>query len=96
MAVFLVTWDLNREKSNYNQARATFIAHLERYENTRDPGLDSVRFIATSLTATQIDADLRTKLDTNDRLFVTKLVSGNHQGWLAKNVWDWINARLGS
>lgn len=24
----------------------------------------------------------------------TQLVTGQHQGWLSKNVWDWINARL--
>ena len=48
MSVFLVTWDLNRENANYAQARATFVKHLEAYENTRDQGLDSVRFISTS------------------------------------------------
>lgn len=32
--------------------------------------------------------------DSDDRLIVTKLVFGQHQGWLDKKVWDWINARL--
>jgi hypothetical protein len=96
MAVYVVTWDLNREKPNYNQARAAFIAHLERYENTRDSGLDSVRFVSTSWSADQVSADLRQKLDNNDRILVTKLVRGDHAGWLAKSVWDWINARIGS
>jgi len=94
MAVYLVTWDLNKEKPNYAEARRQFIAHLERYENTKDSGLDSVRFVSTTLTADQVSTDLRTKLDKNDRIFVTKLVSGNHQGWLSQSVWDWINARL--
>ena len=94
MAVYLVTWDLNKEKPNYSAARTEFIKHLERYENKKDPGLDSVRFVSTNWTANEIDKDLREKLDSNDRLFVTKLISGNHQGWLAKDVWEWINARL--
>jgi len=94
MAVYLVTWDLNKEKPNYAEARKQFLAHLERHENTKDPGLDSVRFVSTNLSAEQVSDDLRKKLDDNDRIVVTKLVSGNHQGWLNKTVWDWINARL--
>lgn len=94
MAVYLVTWDLNKEKSNYARAREEFLKHLDRHENTKDPGLDSVRFISTSWTANQISDDLRTKLDDNDKIIVTKMVNGTHQGWLSKSVWDWINARL--
>ena len=51
MAVYLVTWDLNKEKPNYAEARKQFIAHVERYENKKDAGLDSVRFVSTNLTA---------------------------------------------
>ena len=94
MAVYLVTWELNKEKPNYSEARKVFLAHLDRYENIKDPELDSVRFVSTNWSADQVSSDLRTKLDNNDRLFVTKLVAGNHQGWLGKDVWDWINARL--
>lgn len=94
MSVYLVTWDLNKEKPNYAQARTALITHLSRYDYIKDSGLDSVWFLSSNYSADQIDADIRTKLDTNDRLVVTKLVSGQHQGWLAQNVWDWINARL--
>lgn len=94
MAVYLVTWDLNKEKPNYSAARTEFIKHLERYENKKDPGLDSVRFVSTNWTADQVSADLRTKLDDNDKIIVTKLISGNYQGWLSQAVWEWIAARL--
>lgn len=94
MAVYVVTWDLNKERANYSQARAAFVKHLETYQNTKDPGLDSVRFISTANSANEIDGYLRQMLDTNDRLFVSKLNSGQYQGWLSKEVWDWINARL--
>jgi hypothetical protein len=63
-------------------------------ENKNDPGLDSVRFVSTTSSATEIDAYLRQKLDNNDRLFVSRLNQGQHQGWLGKDVWTWINARL--
>lgn len=94
MSVYLVTWDLNKEKPNYADARVKFLARVNQYENTRDAALDSVRFVSTTQTADQLSDSLRTALDNNDRIIVTKLVSGNHQGWLAKDVWDWINARL--
>jgi hypothetical protein len=94
MSVYLVTWDLNREKPNYAQARQNLITHLSRYQHIKDPGLDSVWFLSSDASAHQIEADVRTKLDTDDRLMVTKLVSGDHQGWLDKSIWDWINARL--
>jgi hypothetical protein len=94
MAVYLVTWELNKEKPNYAEARKQFIAHLERYENTKDSGLDSVRFVSTNLSAEQLSEDLRKNLDDNDRIIVTKLVSGNYQGWLSKDVWDWMRPRL--
>ncbi len=94
MAVYLVTWDLNRAKPNYAQARQTFIDHLSRYEHIKDQGLDSVWFINSSASADSIDTDLRTRMDGNDRLIVTRLMQGQHQGWLQEDVWKWINARL--
>ncbi|MER9026146.1 hypothetical protein NKJ46_25530 [Mesorhizobium sp. M0166] len=94
MSVYLVTWDLNKQKPNYNQARQNHIDHLARYEHIKDSGLDSVWFISSTLSADALDADIRTHMDTNDRVIVTKLVHGQHQGWLGQNLWDWINARL--
>lgn len=94
MAVYLVTWDLNREKPNYAEARRVFIQRLGRYENTKDPGLDSVRFISTGSSAEQVSEDLRQRLDNNDKIIVTKLRIGEYFGWLNENVWQWIAARL--
>jgi len=94
MAVYIVTWNLNKEKSNYSAARTAFIQQLETYPNKADSGLESVRFIETHQTASQIQDFLKQKLDSNDRLFVTKLVTGNYSGWLNKDVWEWINARI--
>jgi hypothetical protein len=94
MAVYVITWNLNHEKPNYSQARTAFIQHLERMENIGDSGLESVRWVSSTSTADQVSAYLRQKMDDNDRLFVSKLSSGQHQGWLSQAVWDWINARL--
>lgn len=95
MAVYVVTWDLNKEKPNYGAARAGFIKHLEGYENTKDSGLDSVRFISTEDTVDQINEYLREKFDNNDRLFISRLRKGERSGWLNKSIWEWIRAREG-
>lgn len=93
MAVFLVSWNLNKEKANYQAARATFIAHLQRYPHTRDPGLETVWFLESGASAQAISDDLKTKLDDNDRLVVSRMRSGEYAGWLNKDVWTWIAAR---
>jgi len=94
MAVYLVTWNLNKERPNYDQARRALIAEIERYDNVKDPGLESVRFVSTTASAQAVSDSLKKKLDDNDRLFVARLTSGQHQGWLDKAVWAWINQRL--
>ena len=94
MAVYLVSWDLNKEKANYAQAREMLLTRIYEYDHIKDSGLDSVYFVSTTWSADQIYDDLRKSLDDNDRVIVTKLVQGSHQGWLSKNVWEWINARF--
>ena len=94
MSVYLIAWDLNREKPNYATARANFLERLDEYTNVKDPGLDSVRFVSTTWSAQEVYSDLRKSLDNNDRIFVISFKDGSRQGWLNQNVWDWINARL--
>lgn len=94
MAVFVVTWNLNKERANYAQARKDFVAHLEQHANVGDSNLESVRWISTTYSADQLCDDLRTKMDKNDRIFVSQVVSGTHQGWLDQTTWDWINSKL--
>ena len=94
MAVFVVTWNLNKERSNYAEARRIFIQHLERYPNCKDDGLESVRWISAASTAQQVSQDLLQKLDKNDRLFVSKLNPDQYHGYLNKPVWNWISQRL--
>ncbi|MEZ0505499.1 hypothetical protein ACAW49_09560 [Pseudomonas sp. Env-44] len=94
MSVFMVTWNLNREGDRYNEARRLFIQNLERYDNTKDSGLESVRWINSGATAQQISDDLSTKVDGNDHLVIIKMNRGEFYGWLAKETWAWIEARL--
>ncbi|CAD0319751.1 hypothetical protein [Xanthomonas hortorum] len=93
MAVYVVTWNLNKERSNYDAARRQFIEHLERHPNVQNRGLESVRWVESTGSAVALRDDLRQKLDDNDRIFVSKLNADQNDGWLNENVWDWINRR---
>lgn len=94
MSVYLVTWDLNKEKSGYHTARENFLNNLKTFEHTKDPGLDSVYFVSTEWSADEVSDDLRSEMDKNDKIVVVKLLKGNHQGWLNSEVWDWVNSRI--
>lgn len=91
MAVYVVTWNLNKERSNYNNARDQFIEQLNRFTNIKDSGLESVRFVSSSSSAEEVSDFLRQKLDKNDRLFVSKVHRLEKAGWLEESVWKWIN-----
>lgn len=94
MNVHLVVWVMNEEKPDYDASYAAFVAHLDRYESVGDPELDSIRFVSTPLTAGQVTADLRSKLDDADKLVVAQVTEGSYCGWLSKNVWEWTEPRV--
>lgn len=94
MSVYLVTWDLNREKQGYDAARKKLIAHLATYDHIKDPGLDSVWFISTAKTAQAVTNDAEPCLDKNDCFVATRMRRDEYYGLLQSKVWEWIAARL--
>jgi len=88
--VYLIKYELNKPGKNYDNLYAA----LRAYEYTKDDTLHSAWFVSTSWTADQISNDIRAHMDDNDKLIVTRLRSGEHQGWLSQGVWDWISPRL--
>lgn len=88
--VYLVTYDLNKPGKDYS----TLYTALRQYDYIRDNGLDSVWFVSTNWTANQIYEHLRVHLDRTDRIIITQMRGGEHQGWMHQNIWAWINARL--
>ena len=84
MAVYLATWDLNKEKTNYAQARSASIAAFGIFENIRHRSrFGAIRFPAAG-PLIRVQHIFRGKMDSNDKLIVSTMVSGSHQGWLSK------------
>lgn len=93
MAVYVVTWNLNREV-NYTAKRTAFLNHLNRHENVADPNLETVRWISTNLSAGALCADLKLKIDANDAIFVAQLANGSYSGFMRPATSAWIAQRL--
>ncbi len=92
--VYIVTWDFNKEKPNYNTKRAKFLLALKSHIVAKDPGLDSVLFISYSGSSTQLYNSLVKCFDANDRLVVAKLTARQATALLTARTLNWINARL--
>lgn len=89
MAVYAIKYQLNKPSKNYE----SLYAALQQYTSVRDPHLHTVWFVDTNWNTSQIFNHLAAHMDGDDRLFVTK-VSSDKSGWMDKDVWAWINARL--
>ena len=94
MSVYVVSWNLNKEGAAYSTARTTFFNQLQKFEYSYSASLETTAFVSTTSEVNQVYDFLRTAVDDNDRLFVSKLHSGCHKGWLDKSQWEWINARV--
>lgn len=88
--VYLVTYDLNRPGNNY----PNLYAAIDKYSHLEDSELDSVRFIDSPLTASQIYNDLLQHIDKNDRLLVTAMRAGTYAGWLNRDLVGWLGAHV--
>lgn len=88
MAVYCVSYDLNRSGQNYN---------LLYDELKKSSGyihaLDSTWFVSTQETANQLADRIKKVVDSNDSYFVIQ-VTKNYNGWMPQNVWDWLNKHV--
>lgn len=94
MAIYLVTWNLNKEGTHYAQARQNFLnrfAGLDcKYAGAR---LDTVIFVNTTSNATQLYNYLAPALDKNDRIYVGRVDKADSYYWLDQDTVNWIAAR---
>lgn len=88
MAVYLITYDLKKPGQNYGNL----------YEEIKSLGdwahyLESVWFVDTSFTSTQIRERLLPHIDQNDNLFICRVVR-DYDGWAHKELWKWLSERV--
>ncbi|WBL16404.1 hypothetical protein [Sutcliffiella sp. NC1] len=89
MAVYFITYDLNKTGQNYD----------DLYEKIKEFGdwyhfMKSCWFVSVNYeTCESIREKLISVMDNNDYLFVDQVTS-NRDGWLPQDVWDWLRQRL--
>ncbi|WP_417320227.1 CRISPR-associated protein Cas2 [Erythrobacter aureus] len=89
MSAYIVTYDLHKQGQNYD----CLVKKLKQYSGWFHMQ-GSVWVISTNSTSTQIRDDLKSCLDSNDKLFVGKL-SGEAAWWGYTQVdTDWLKKHL--
>lgn len=88
MAVFSVSYDLNKQGKNYDGLYAA----LKKTDYNHI--MDSTWLVSTNETIQQLNDRLKTQTDDNDYLFISKVNGGEYKGWLQTSIWEWLRARL--
>jgi hypothetical protein len=86
--IYAINYDLRRPGQNY----ASLHAAIKELGAAWWHYLGSTWLVDTHLNADQIWARLSPHVDTTDFVLVIRLAN-DHQGWLPKEAWDWINQR---
>ena len=80
----VVTYDLRTPDQDYDRFHDT-LKRQGRWWHY----LSSTWLLSTKKTPQQIFDALEPHLGEDDRLFIAE-ITDNHQGWLPKKAWDWI------
>ena len=94
MGVYLITWKLNPEKPDHDEAMAALVERVEEYQYIHVEEFERVYFISTPLKAGQVNADLHRGLESDDMIIVAQVLEGSYCGWLPQAMWDWVEERL--
>jgi hypothetical protein len=88
--VLMISYDLNRHErpSAYQEVHDVIKRRAVSY---RRP-LYSQWFVETNYSRDDWSAAIRAVIDEDDSLLVVQ-VRWPYQGWLAKEIWTWLNAR---
>ena len=89
--VLLISYDLNgRERpSAYEQVRRV----IESNATSSVKVLYSQWLVETDGSPDWWKDQLKTVIDQNDYLFVSRVRRDEYSGWLPKSTWDWLRSR---
>ncbi|MCE7656940.1 hypothetical protein [Vibrio fluvialis] len=89
MAVFCVSYDLNNPGQKYQKVQEV----LKSYAGWIHL-LDSTWLIAADTTPNQIIEALKVHIDSNDRVFISRVRVNEYSGWLTDEDWDWLRKHV--
>ena len=87
MAVYMITYDLNKPGQNYDKLYEAIKKCSSN--DTWMHYLDSTWFIKTNLSTKQVYEQLAPCLDKSDNILVME-VTNNYYGYLPNKAWDYL------
>ena len=95
MKFFAITYDLRQPERNYNELYDA-IKRLAGEGNWQHP-MESFWIVSISeFSQKNVESMydfLRQRIDDNDSLFISRIDSTEHQGWMPKNFWIWFKEK---
>lgn len=88
MNIYLISYDLRKPGQNYTSLYEV----IKAFGDWQHP-MESLWAICSNEKANDIYAKLRPNIDGNDSLLVVRLTMDDHQGWLPKSFWEWVNSK---
>ncbi|ENC6432940.1 TPA: hypothetical protein ACSP48_003806 [Aeromonas veronii] len=85
MKTYLISYDLNNKSKEYN-----FLYDEIKKSDTWWHYLESVWVITSREDLYNVRMRLQNLLDRDDRLLVIEIHSGQADGWLPTDAWDWL------
>lgn len=86
--ILAITYDLNKPGQDYDLVHSA----IKKLGDWRHP-LESYWVVDTSVTLHRAYEMVKSVCDDSTHLFVARIHSGEYQGWLPKEFWDWMNGR---
>lgn len=87
MAVQQISYDLIRPEKDYDKV----IEAIKNLGTSWAHPLRSVWWVETNMTSDQVSDAVKKAFDGNDIFFVNRLRAGEYQGWLSREMWEWLN-----
>lgn len=91
MNTYLISYDLGLPETQASYAQLT--AYIKSFSHWAKP-LQSVWFVKTTKTAGQIRDEIKTSLDSNDKVIVIKVTPGWGTYAISKQVTDWMHKNI--
>lgn len=84
--IISVSYDLNRPGQDYQDLYNTI-----KQANSWAHPMDSLWFIQTQESVNDWSDKIRRKIDENDHIFLVDITGKPRQGWMSKEMWDWLD-----
>lgn len=89
MAIYSVSYDLNTPGKKYEE-----LYDKLRSFNGYNHIMDSTWLVCSDQSASDVFDIIKSVIDKNDNVFISKVNPNEYSGWLSQKKWDWIKRNI--